>query len=247
MNPFSPPHLDDPDLIRILDHEPGQPADHAKAHVGECTTCAERLRVLEARTAAFSSLLERSKPALPAPPHDLWQRIARQTARVPARRRHWLSTGLLRAAALAGLLVTGALIAEPSRQWIIDRFSTTDTTIDPTQPIDQFEPVAAAAGFVPRSGTILIRIDSRQQDGTITLHFEERADVMGEVITDDPDADLLVLPPDGFHVRNEQGDTWSFRFRVPLGVRVQLQIAGVAVAGIEPTGTREVQIRFDEH
>lgn len=96
----------------------------------------------------------------------------------------------------------------------------------------------------PRAASIEHAVS--QPDGIVTIQFEERADVMGEVVTDDAGAELLVLPPDGFRARNSAGDTWSFRFRVPLGVRVEIQVAGETVARIEPPGAREVEIRLGE-
>lgn len=248
MNSSLHAHLDDADLVRILDLEPEPATVEMKSHIGECAECASRLRQLEARASALSALLESSRPAMPAPPADLRDRIAARVATIPQdrSRRRWWTTGLARAAALAGLLITGALVAEPSRQWIIDRVVPRAPAVENAVPGTRSAPVATQVGFVPSGNAIVIRIDNRQRDGTVTLQFEDRSDVMGEVITDDPDADLLAMPPTGFRIRNEEGDTWSYRFRVPLGVRVEVIVAGATVAAIEPPGTREVEIRLDE-
>ena len=74
--------------------------------------------------------------------------------------------------------------------------------------------------------------------------FEDRADAVGEVLTADGTASLVVLP-DGFRARNRPDSDWSYRFRVPSSLRsVTVEVGGEAMAELTPAaGMAEVGLR----
>jgi len=149
----------------------------------------------------------------------------------------------------AGLLVAGALTAEPVRHWIHDHVNTLTAALRPAPGAPpQARPGAGTArvptrvGFVPRGDTVIIRIDHGQADGAVTLFFEDRSDVTGEVVTPDPEAELIVLPPNGFRVRNAESDTRSYRFHVPIGLHVEILIDGIRRAQAPRATTEAVEV-----
>lgn len=259
-------HLDDGALVRVLDRQP-TPGEEA-AHLADCTLCRARLHTLEVRSAGFSELLMAGRAAEPAPPADLWQRVqaaapggaggavvdlARERERRAGRGSGfpWGSPAA-RAAAVAGLLLAGALAAEPVRAWIAEGIEravlalTGDPQAAPGRAPAPAESAAPAVkvSFVPAGDRLLIRIDEPQPAGTVRVVFENRPDALGEVLTEDEDASLLVLP-DGFRARNAGGKDWSYRFHVPAtlaGVRVL--IAGRPVAELMPAdGSAVLEVR----
>lgn len=250
-------HLDDGALIRVLDRQPA-PEDDA-GHLTDCAVCQARLRKLERLSAGFSRVLTAARPAEPAPPPDLWQRVqsaapggaegavidlARERERRAGRRAgpRWGSPAT-RAAVVAGLLLAGALSAEPVRAWIADGIERAVLALrgGAPEPAPASVPGAVGSGaaavtvsFVPAGDRLLVRIDEPQPAGTVHVVFEDRSDAMGEVLTEDEDASLLVLP-DGFRARNAGGKDWSYRFRVPTTLaRVAVVIGGRTVAELTP-------------
>lgn len=253
-------HLDDGTLVRLLDRERVAWSD--VAHLESCSSCQARSARLAGRSARFSAALASGIPDEAQPPTDLWARVQAAATLEPdawqagdgvrldldhaRRRRHHSPTRASRgrpvatAAALAMLLFAGALTAQPVRQWLaagIERaVSALRGDVDGgAEPTVESATTAVAVSFVPAVDRIEIRIDERQGEGAVAVLFEDRRDALGEVLTDDNDAALLVLP-DGFRVRNDSGRTWSYRFRLPAtleGARVTVHgevIADVAAA-----------------
>lgn len=163
--------------------------------------------------------------------------------RVAPRRAGLPGSPAARAAAVAALLVGGALSAEPVRAWIADGFREVIAALGGggADPVPVRVPSAAESAapaitvsFVPAGDRLLLRIDEPQPTGSLVVVFEDRTDAVGEVLTEDEDASLVVLP-DGFRARNAGGRDWSYRFRVPgtlAGVRVV--IGGRTVAELTP-------------
>lgn len=244
MNRLSP-HPDDGTLVRLLDGEALENAE--SAHVRTCTDCLSRLRILEGDGARLSRALRSGADAALMPPADLWDRvIASPEARVGSaeislslmkdKRLRFAHAGL-RAAAVAAILLAGALTAEPVREWFAEaiRQIAGGSTAERPTPVTAEQPVAAViVGFVPRTDRLEIRLEQSQAAGTIRVIFEDRSDATGEILTQEPAASLLVLP-DGFLVRNGSGRDWSYIFRVPSTVNsTRIVVAGRTIATLTP-------------
>lgn len=141
------------------------------------------------------------------------------------------------AAAMAVLLFAGALTAQPVRQWLAAGIERVVSALrgdadGGATPTTESATTAVAVSFVPAVDRIEIRIDEMQRMGTVAVIFEDRQDALGEVLTDDSDAALLVLP-DGFRVRNDSARTWSYRFRLPATLDgARLVVHGEVVADL---------------
>lgn len=258
-------HLDDGALVRTLD---GQPvAGDEAGHLHDCAVCRARLRTLAGRSAGFTRAVAGTRAADPAPPPELWDRIQAAASAGPAegagvdlgrererraarglRARRLPGSPLARAAVVVGVLLVGALVAEPVRAWI---GSAIGRAVGALRGESEFEPApfpaaadpgsAVAVSFVPAGDRLVIRVDEPQQAGTVRVVFEDRADAVGEVLTADETASLVVLP-DGFRARNRADSDWSYRFRLPSSLRsVTVEVGGEEMAELTPAaGVAEV-------
>ena len=257
-------HLDDAALVRVIDRQ--TTPDDDDAHLAGCDACQARLRTLQARSAGFSRALASARAAEPAPPADLWRRVQAAAAAGPqsvvvdlGRERQRRARGhagprwgtpAMRAAAVALLLVGGALTAEPVRAWIAGAIETAVLALrggpaDPTGtgPVPMpTAPSAVTVSFIPAVDRLVLRIDESQPAGTVHVIFENRPDALGEVLTEDEDASLLVLP-DGFRARNVGEKEWSYRFTLPATLAgARIVVAGRTVAEPAP---EDGELRLD--
>jgi hypothetical protein len=264
-------HLDDGALARLLDGEPDA-TEHAAhvADCAACdhrlrvlsargSAFSELLGRSGAATAAppadlwdraVATAARRSAPAVQAS-----EAIPIGTA--PSRRgmRRPGSQSLARAAAVAGLLLAGSLAAEPTRRWLGERLAAIAEALGGggeeapalpppapvIEPAPEATPGSTVVGFVPAVDRLVIRIDRPQARGSVQLVFEDRADATGEVLGAGPGVSLTVLPT-GFRAGNEPGDTASYRFRIPVGLAVVVQVGDRIAAEMDPDGATEVAV-----
>lgn len=248
MNGAAKRHLDDAAIVQLLDAEVAE--EEKREHLESCSVCGARTDELRVRTEALRQVLTAADRVWGEAPSDLWDRIQRAHASPRGAKR--ASTGrrqsslhprrwtpLLKAAAVAGVLLAGGLSAEPVREWIrrtaeqlLGGGGESDSTV--ATPPGGEEAVAVRARFVPQGPVLVIRIDEPQVAGTLTVSFETRDDAQGQILTADPDADLVVNP-DGFRAVNGPGVDWSYRFDVPEGLdRVAVWVGGRLVRSMTP-------------
>ena len=247
------PHVDDAVLVRIIDHEP-LPGDDSD-HVAECRVCSARAGELRRVRDRFRRALTGESTA---PPPDLWDRVVAEAARRgasppdadsrdgPPRRRRTGTHGwrqALRVAAVMAVLVAGALTAEPVRSWLADAVERAAAVLRTGEPPADVT-AAAAVRFVPAVDTIEIRLDHQQEAGTLELIFEDRPDAVGEIVTSDPAAELLVLPG-AFRVRDNTNRDWSYRFQLPTSLAAARVIIGGGTVAVVPAeaGTTRIDVR----
>lgn len=248
------PHLDDGAIVRLLDEQP-LPGEH-DGHLSTCATCHRRLATLNRESDGLTRLLRDARLAEPGPPADLWARVQAGANRSlagddadggprpqlgegavrGARHTRWPRHSLAAAAVLACLVIAGALTAEPVRDWISGALRSVTTLLGP----DDTASSSVAVSFVPVADTLTISFDEVQQQGVAHVVLEDRSDAQAEIMTDDPNATLLVLA-DGFRVRNAAGLTWSYRFQLPRTLaQVRIVVAGRTVQIIAPAEGRTV-------
>lgn len=242
MNGTGRGHLEDGAILRILDAEPFEAGE--VEHVEACDVCRRRAEELRWRTAALSEVLAGADEVWGQVPEDLWEGIQSNPSEEPPagrpekrgrrprldpRRWGWAA----QAAAVAGILMAGGLAAEPVREWV--RQAVVELLGDPVPdpvpaPATEIDaPAAVTARFIPEGPEVVLRLDSPQDAGTLTVRFEARSDAQGQIFTTDQDADLVVNP-DGFRALNEPDDEWSYRFLVPEGLEgVTVWVAGQLV------------------
>lgn len=233
------PHLDDGDLIRLLDSElDDRRAVRVEAHARSCDRCGRRLDALAARSVAASSLLRRTAAALPPPPSRSREAVmaayraggaavpirparTRRAGPGPATRRH-----LLRAAAVAALLLGVGIGVPPVRAWVGERIAawTGVFRTDPAPAILE----AATVSFVPSTRDLVIRFDAPGGAARFTVGASDRltADATGP---EAPGVRLLVMN-DGVRVPGGS-DGVDYRFTLPAGTRsVRVQLDGRVIS-----------------
>ena len=265
-------HLEDGTLLRVVD---GQtlPDDRA-GHLDTCEHCRARLAGLRDRSRTASAAVALVDRLAPAPPADLWERVLDATSREPSRGPRaphaasgWTRRPLLRAAVVTGLLIAGALTAEPVRRWIVDVATDVAAVLGRTPGEPPSTPAAPAASgggavaveIVPATTRLVVRVDAPETGGVVVVRFEERATARGEILGDDDRATLVALP-DGFRVQNrrradretapdEPRAPARYRFTVPRSLeRVEVRVGGRSVAVLTPAdaGYRgDVPVRID--
>lgn len=224
-----PVHLQDGELVRLVDGElASEERSAAEAHLRACDRCRlARDRIAE-RTATVSgalALMDRDSapslpPAAPAP---------------EARSAHWL-----RAAAIAALIITvGALGSSTVRAWIATRW---EAVHGPVAKV--FESTgdrgpetfgtAVRARFVPRSGAILVRLESRPAGGVLVV--ETSQDDSGSVLFfAGTDEGILILPT-GLVIQNAPDSRADYRLVVPREVTSITTITGADTLAVLSSG-----------
>lgn len=228
-----PQHLDDAALVRILDRQPLHDDDSSQlsGHLARCDDCRARYRSIERRDQALQGLLQRARPAEPAPPADLLERAletARRRARGPRRR---ADSPLLRAAAVAAILFAGALTAEPVREWLGATARQLMAALAPLTPPPPATPITPAPSaddavevtIVPAGDRLVLRFDAAEPGAVARIRFQERVDASGQILGNAPAPGLVALT-DGFRVRNAGVRGTHYRFTVPAGMPVEIRI-----------------------
>lgn len=230
------PHLPDGELVRLLDGELDvAETQRTNVHLAGCVECRARLERLRGRSRRLGGLLRAADwplpDAAPAPALDTRDELARRRR---ASRAAWL-----RAAALAALLLGGAVLASPARAWItewIARQWTAATAAPGAESASPPTPASTSGGaagtrvrFVPAAATFEVDFAARQPGGVLLLEQGNGSDVVVvEVVRGAPGAELLVLPA-GVRVRNPANGPAAYRVTVPPGVeQVRVRIAGDA-------------------
>lgn len=227
-------HLADGELVRHLDGAGDTVERLAVAgHLEVCAECAERLGVIERKSARLDLLLAATRPEVPHLP----------TPR-PAR---WPRSGLI-AAGIALVVLVGTLVTvRPVRAWLVERTLALwtavrgpDQELPPSAPESAeavpVRPTTAAVEFVPTGDTFTVRFASRQQLGELVL-------VTGPVtratalVVDGTERESVLVVPDGILVRNAAASRASYRITVPAAIdSVRIQVADELLASFAPGG-----------
>ncbi|HET7233415.1 MAG TPA: hypothetical protein VFJ16_25615 [Longimicrobium sp.] len=238
------PHLDDGDLLCLLDGEADAASHHdAAAHLRACPACRERMERYRTRRDRLAQLLARADfpvPASAAPPSaskdaDDAKVIPLRPRAAPARvvNRPWL-----RAAAVVLLLIAAAAVATPARAWIAAWIGRqVDRVTHESQPAPQrprvvqtpAPPVApqpsAQVRFVPGGGELRVDVAHTQASGALTLVRVDGPAASAEVVG--PQSVELLVVPSGLRIRNTAAASADYRVQVPDGVRrVHVRIGG---------------------
>ncbi len=245
MQPAEREHLEDDDIVRIMDEE-GTPDElrGAEAHLQACESCRQRASAMGASSAWFSASL----PLLDPPPLDDLTR-ARALERIRAakagahaasrqgprkdgryagagggRRRRLIAAGI-------GVLLLAGLTVEPLRAWLLDGLRELAGTPDRTSEVAHLEPPAPGRSAVSVRFTAagpLFRIDvaQPQDEGSLTLRRIAAGEASAEVVGGA--GETLLIMPSGLRVGNEVGSTASYVVELPGdGVRtVEIRVGG---------------------
>ena len=226
----STPHLDDAELVRLLDgeHSPDERA-RWEAHVAECAHCTAGMDERRADANVVRAWLARAAfEAAPLRPA------------VRARRPRASAALLLRAAAVIALVVlpATAIAALPAlRAWVVATIEELrgDDDVIGTRSGATVEPMDVdRIRFVPAAGNFTVQLDAAQEVGTLRVaHGSGGAAVLDRVGTE------AIVSESMLRLRNTAASARSYVFQVPLSVTsVTVRIGARTVAVLDTDALR---------
>lgn len=230
------PHLDDSDLLRLLDEEGSTwERGRCRAHLEACGSCAARFEVLSRRSIMVSARLSE----LDLPSDFVYPaRPVRKSAAAP---RHGSGRVLprnsgLRAAVLIGLFLLPLVAVQPVRaavvEWLSDRWAELAALLEGQPPeaplsIPQVES-GATLWFGSTAEILVVELDTFQAAGELVMRTVDGAEGSLEVVGD-ARGETPVLSERGVRIRNTRASTVRYEVGVPTGVeRVQVRIGGAS-------------------
>jgi len=199
-------HVDDVALVRLLDGE-GTATERARlaAHLGSCAACEERRGLLAEASRELSLLLDRADSAPPAfalrcPPLRPW--------------RAWPAA----AAAVVLVLSTVTLFAAPVRSWIVGRWTVVHRLLHAAPVLSPTQRPGGAVSFIPASDVLVVRVATRQAEGSLLLETTATPTASAEVRSAGEREGLIVLP-DELRIANTPTSRATYRLTVPTRLR----------------------------
>ncbi len=209
-------HLDDADLIRVLDGAAEDP------HVAECAACARRRALLARRGERLASLLEAADGARRVLTLAAGRRppAAGQSHRSLPR---W-SPARLAAAAVVTLIAAGGVVP-PVRAWVADRATALWHAVRGREapaapaaaPTGRAGSSASSVAFVPEPGFFTLHVITRQAEGELVIEPAADSIATASVESGAGTGEWVVLP-DGLRLMNAADASHGYRVRLPGGV-----------------------------
>lgn len=248
MEPMTAPHLDDGDLLCLLDGEPGAATRRdAAAHLDACVACRARMERYRLRRDRLGVLLVHtdvpvpasgprpSASADPASAAPAQPGAADSTKVIPLRPRdattavRWTNRPWLRAAAVVLLLLAAAAVATPARAWIVHWVGRQWESVAggaPSAPRPRVAPAPEAAP-APVQTSAQIRFVPAGGELRVEVAHPQAAGALTLVRVDGPAAFAevmgtqaveLLVVPSGLRIRNTAATVAAYRIQVPDGV-----------------------------
>lgn len=230
---YDGPHIDDGDLIRLIDGEfTKDESAQMRAHLEGCAECKRNADSLRAASGLVSRALTELDPPVPATPKVV-PSVGGKLPRFEARGGFFTPRVLRAAAVLAAMSLVAA--ASPARAWLVQGWHALKSVVvgevvEAPVPVEVTElpapRISSVLRFTPRGSEFRLEFVERPQAGTVLLLFDSvataSAGTIGEDVTDE-----MILLPQGLRVRNSAGSTTSFEVRLPLSLTaVEVSIAG---------------------
>jgi hypothetical protein len=206
-------HLDDGELIRLLDGECSfEEQARITSHLATCATCTQRHQELVGLTQAVTAALVRGdQPARSArPPKPRWHLDAFRAAAV----------------LLAVSVGVAAATTHPVRAWLSARWADLRATVGSPAPSGTDSPGTTTVRFVPATSTFTIELVARQDAGVLTIDLSADT-IASATVTSGGRGEELVVLPEGLRIVNRPDDKSSYDVRLPGRVtQVMVRIAG---------------------
>ena len=234
-------HLDDGDLIRLLDGECSpEEAEQIRAHIDNCPECKDNADTLTNASERFSSLLFELEPSAP---REVVQSSDASKASVRSRSHpfRFVSPRVLRAAAVLAAMVL-VFAATPARAWLVQGWEALRALVTADNSESSVEAevleiarpeVSSVIRFTPSGAAFRLEFLDRPAAGTLVLLFDSATTASAGIIGGDGTEGMILLP-DGLRVGNSASSLASYEVRLPLS----LSVVEVLVAG-------RVELRLD--
>jgi hypothetical protein len=230
-------HIEDGDIIRLLDGECGQDEKRSiREHLQDCAQCQHEADELERLSRGFGLLLQRAD-VMPAPSEATTRRGEKPAVGLMLAPR-WTRTRVLKAAAVVALVIT-AIGVSPARAWLVDGWQAirslfTEGSAEPKQPPPPSETATAPAvvTFTPRGPAFTIDVSSAQISGTVSLAMDSGPSASARVLGGDG-SEELVVHRGGLHIVNAPTSSARYEIVVPQSIStLELIIAGRTVLSL---------------
>ncbi len=211
-------HVDDGDLVRLLDGECGFEEDRMlRQHLASCSKCKSRYDSVSQLAQRFSTLfvafdeqLQRNRaPSAPAVRKKGLTALGQWWSRRPTR--------LIAVIATVVLLLTAAA---PVRALVVagwEAFLSLVIGSRVESPTEQQG--SSVVSFIPTQPTFVIELAHAQRSGRLTLSLDTLPTASARITEGSWDDEIVVLA-NGLRIVNSTGSTASYRIRVPLLVQV---------------------------
>ena len=228
-------HLDDGELIRLLDGEcSAEEQARLTRHLATCSVCMQRQEAFEGLATAVRAALVRSDEPV-------------RSVRVP--KRTW-RLGAFRAAAvlLAVSVGVAAASAPPVRAWLSARWAGLRAIVAPRATPGTEGRGITTVRFVPTNSTFAIELVARQDTGVLTIDVS--GDTLASATVSPPPGmggEELVVLPEGLRIVNRPGDRASYEVRLPRTVtEVRIRIADAPESRLVPARPWTIQLKKRE-
>ena len=244
-------HIDEGDLIRLMDGECSQPeADQIREHIDDCPDCGTALSSLQKVSDLFStSMKELDVEVIPTrqPAPTVGKRLA-----ISEQRFRFASPRVLRIAAVLAALVL-VFTATPARALFVRGWEALKSLVisepaesaTPRDALAEPEPtVGSVVRFTPRGSEFVLEFTDRPAGGALVLLFDSTASASASVVGDEL-GDEMILLPSGLRIRNSRVSRASYEVRLPLSLSVvEVRVAGVQLLRID-AGAQTNQLRHE--
>lgn len=219
----SPAHLDDAEIIRLLDGDDPTGSARSASHVRSCSHCADQLAALRADAATVRAWLDRAafeEAVLHAP-----RVVSEPRAPRPLRpRRTGAASPWLRAAAVLLLLAAPVAAVPALRQLLVDAVADlrgNDRSV--SEPVTATTAAGTTVRFVPDVSRFELRFDEPQPTGTLRVRYGTTDEAVLRIVGDVGEGP--VVSAQAVQVRNSPGSAGSYVLEVPHAVtslRIQI-------------------------
>jgi hypothetical protein len=234
------PHIDDGDLIRLLDGECSpEEGERLRVHVDACSECRNNADSLKRASELFSGSLAELDALAPAKPKRA-PTVGLKLARSDKRFR-FVSPRVLRAAAVLAAMVL-VFAATPARAWLLQGWEALKSlvvseTVEPppetVAPEETGSDMSSILRFTPRGSEFRLEFTSRPAGGTLVLLFDSSTSASAGILGEEA-GDEMILLPDGLRIRNSSSSMASYEVELPLTLSVvEVSIAGSTVLRLD--------------
>lgn len=223
-------HLDDGDLIRLLDGEGGVEEERVlRRHLSACSECKNGQNTLARLSERFSTALfglEDATPSHPIPSPGSSRTRGKLTS--PGT---WGSHRSLRLAAISVLILGAVIAVTPARAWVVVGFEALKSLISNAPPVGEpAQDPRSVVSFVPVGEEFSIEFEETQSGGTLSIVLDTASSAAARIIVSHVNDELVVLRA-GLRIRNTATSSASYEVWLPASCeRLLVRIGGRVVA-----------------
>lgn len=226
------PHIEDCDLIRLLDSECEEAEERVlQHHLDSCRECRRRGDYLARLSEGFSMALLDLDEHFSAEAQLPHRPSVAQTAAKHRAVRPWRSRRSLRLLAAIGALVLVIVSAGPAYGWVAARWEMFKSLVAGPQPVEVGSQVSPPiVTFVPAGTEFRIDFVQAQAEGILSIVADTTRSASARIIGGDGSDEIVVLRS-GLRVLNRPESSASYQLRLPSLLKVvEVRVGGAVVA-----------------